>query len=100
MLGLALNELAARKRQRVIKAAPREIKNCSCLPSFPSISRGSGSRAESKGGALEEKGCSPAAFDEFTAGPSEGKTSTARWHPGRELHVKQGTEAAPPDPLV
>lgn len=35
MPGLALNELAARKRQRVIKAGPREIKNCSCLPSFP-----------------------------------------------------------------
>lgn len=35
MLGLALNELAAGKRQRVIKVGPREIKNCSCLPSFP-----------------------------------------------------------------
>lgn len=35
MLGLAVNELAAGKRQRVIKVGPREIKNCSCLPSFP-----------------------------------------------------------------
>lgn len=35
MLGFALNELAAQKRQRDIKVGLQEIKNCSCLPSFP-----------------------------------------------------------------
>lgn len=69
MLGLALNE---QKRQRVIKVGLQEIKNCSCLPSFPPSTDGVEVEWKVRGGGFEEKGWSHTASGEFTAGRGEG----------------------------
>lgn len=69
MLGLALNE---QKRQRVIKVGLREIKNCSCLPSFPPSTDGVEVEWKVSGGGFEEKSWSHTASGEFTAGWGEG----------------------------
>lgn len=72
MLGFALNELVAQKRQRVIKVSLQEIKNCSCLPSFPPSADEVEVKWKVKGDGFEKKGWSHTAFDEFTAGRGEG----------------------------
>lgn len=72
MLGFALNELAAQKRQRVIKVGLQEIKNCSCLPAFPPSTDEVEVEWKVKGDGFEEKGCGHTAFDEFTASRGEG----------------------------
>lgn len=69
MLGFALNE---QKRQRVIKVGLQEIKNCSCLPSFPPSIDGVEVEWKVRGGGFEEKGWSHTALGEFTAGQGEG----------------------------
>lgn len=65
MLGFARNELAAPKRRRVIKVGLWEIKNCSCLPSFPPSTDEVEVEWKVKGAGFEKKGRSHTAFDEF-----------------------------------
>lgn len=58
MLGFARNERAAQERQRVIKVGLREIKNCSCLPSFPPSTDEVEVEWKVKGAGFEGKGWS------------------------------------------
>lgn len=89
MLGLALNELAERKRQRVIKAGPQEIKNCSCLPSSPPSTDEVEAEWNVKVPRLKRKAA--ATLHLMNLQPDRrGHIFTVCLHPGWMLYVKQG----------